>query len=104
MLEMAKYKSTMFLTTEIPEEELNDEMLEKGNGIKPRRYKISKRVMYPSELKYQDIPTSDVSNPFAAFFSFKQTPVRSEEAADEKKQDDGKKEKEQSHSDSDMVG
>ena len=75
MLEMAKHKSTLLITTEIPEHEINEEMMEKGNGIAPRRYKLSKRVMYPPKLKYQDIPESDVANPFAAFFSFKQTPA-----------------------------
>ena len=74
MLEMAKHKSTMLITTEIPDHEIDEGMREKGNGIRPRRYKLSKRVMYPPALKYQEIPTSDVSNPFSAFFSFKQTP------------------------------
>lgn len=110
MLEMAKHKSTMFLTTEIPENEINEEMREKGGGVAPRRYKLSKRVMYPSKLKYQDIPTSDVANPFAAFFSFKQTPEHPnnqelEEMEREKEQETEKQKKRRHrHSDDDMVG
>ena len=110
MLEMAKHKSTMLLTMEIPEHEINEEMLEKGDGVAPRRYKLSKRVMYPPKLKYQDIPESDVANPFAAFFSFKQTPahpdnseleeMEREKAECEKK---GKKSAKRT-SDDDMVG
>ncbi|MBR2461252.1 MAG: TVP38/TMEM64 family protein [Clostridia bacterium] len=93
MLELAKYKSTMFLTTEIPEHEIDDELRVKSNGRTPRRYKLSKRVMIPAELKYQEIPTSDVANPFGAFFSFKQTPPHPdnyEAEASEAKQPDGK--------------
>ena len=94
MLEMAKHKSTMLITTEIPEHEIDDEMLEKGNGIAPRRYKLSKRVMYPSALKYQDIPDSDVANPFSAFFSFKQTPAHPENSElEELERENSEKEK-----------
>ena len=78
MLELAKHKSTMLLTTEIPESEIDDELRQRSNGMAPRRYKLSKRVIIPAELKYQEIPTSDVVNPFAAFFSFKQTPPHPE--------------------------
>ena len=88
MLELAKHKSTLFFTTEIPESEINEEMLKKGNGIKPRRYKISKRVMYPPVLKYQEIPESDVSNPFGAFFSFKKAPPQSNNGKTETQQSD----------------
>jgi len=110
MLEMAKHKSTLLLTTEIPEHEINEEMREKGDGVAPRRYKLSKRVMYPSKLKYQDIPTSDVANPFAAFFSFKQTPVHPENSELEEQEKAREAEKEtqkkrrHKHSDDNMVG
>lgn len=84
MLELAKHKSTLFFTTEIPENEISDEMRAKGNGVIPRRYKISKKIMYPAALKYQDIPTSDVANPFAAFFSFKRAPTPSDDEVKQK--------------------
>ena len=102
MLEMAKHKSTMLLTTEIPEQEINDEMREKGNGVAPRRYKLSKRVMYPSKLKYQDIPTSDVANPFGAFFSFRQTPSHPDNS--ELDENGNLQSGEEKQSDNDMVG
>lgn len=108
MLEMAKYKSTMFLTTEIPDHEIDEEMREKGNGVAPRRYKLSKRVMYPSKLKYQDIPASDVANPFGAFFSFKQTPPHPDnselEEMERAKEQEKQKKRRQRHSDDDMIG
>ena len=111
MLEMAKHKSTMLLTMEIPEHEIDQEMLEKGNGVTPRRYKLSKRVIYPPALKYQDIPESDVTNPFAAFFSFKQTPAHPEnseleemERAKAENEKKGKKRSKRPSNDDDMVG
>ena len=88
---------------EIPESEISEEMREKGKGIAPRRYKLSKRVMYPPALKYQDIPTSDMANPFAAFFSFKQTPPHPDNKALEELENQSKKKDEKNDNDT-LVG